>query len=245
MKKVRFAIIISALALLGFACPRQIQPQPIPPAPAVIPPAVTASTTSEAGQATTTEHWVTYTNSELGFSFEYPASWGEVVFNYLKNDYPSDYSDAKVGFNIKFKNFDKLRISGITKDYLPIGPGQAGGGSFKNSSGFMVDSNKNYFFRFNKNQSAIQIYPADIILTKSNSEALIIDQESFITELNIDPALNPFTFKPQSSEILAALINLQHRDFTGFTVALMDKSSFPSFNDFISKFHIFNPIIDK
>ena len=85
MNNLRFlgllVITLFATALLGFIYLRNQQP------PASLqPPTATNEATSTAAVepdiSTTTpeqaERWITYTNPERGFSFEYPESWGEV-----------------------------------------------------------------------------------------------------------------------------------------------------------------------
>ena len=72
-------ITLFATALIGLACKRVDQQPPASPGVSVETPEVATSTPTATGQATTTEEkWSKYTNEELGFSFEYPESWGEV-----------------------------------------------------------------------------------------------------------------------------------------------------------------------
>jgi hypothetical protein len=139
-----------------------------------------SSTNWQPFDSTVTNGWQTYTNSEMGFSFQYPVELGEVVYS---------ESEGEIGnmYRINFSDSNSLIIGGISNNY------SAGReGSFLDSRGY-YEEDENYYFHFvdSKDDTEYPLNPVEKI-TVDGRTILIVNRYSFIGHDNIDgPYLHP------------------------------------------------------
>ena len=142
------------------------------------PVATTPETTQEPTQfpdETTT--WKTYENIELGFSFEYPVSYG---------DFQISINDGETGkkFTGNFQNNKYFSIGGITTDFSAGRPGY-----FLDFVKYLNEGGKYYHLMALGKKYLVE--PVKI-LTADGQKILIVNGDSYVEERNVQgPVINP------------------------------------------------------
>ena len=116
---------------------------------------------------------LSFSDSEIGLSFDYPAVFGEVKIAILEGA-------TGTSFLGEFTENDKLVFGGISVDYE--GDATSSVIEFMDTLGYYSQRNKYYFQKFGDGESTdYEIQPAKII-GLSVGEALLVDKKSFIKQ---------------------------------------------------------------
>lgn len=157
-----------------------------------------------------------YISNDLGFSFLYPATFGEVTI---------EFSEKATGtmFVGKFSMNDKLFFSGISADYVREATSSIY--DFTETQGFIDQKNKYYFEEPGKRDSTkFEIQPVKIIGYRGG-EALVINKKSFIGQDDFSKnAGKPFV---DIGENVGVLLNLKKEKYKGVAFVNMDFGLMP------------------
>lgn len=150
-----------------------------------------------------------YTSPDLGVSFEYPASLGEVKLAISSGE------TGKV-FKGEFSGNSKLFFGGVAADYSKATGTEA---EFTDTLGYEKKKNVYYYeYAAEKNKPMqYKINPINIIKTKSG-EALMVDKKSFV-DAQEKPQIN-------INENIGAIINIKKGGFTGMAFVNQDLGAF-------------------
>jgi len=166
-----------------------------------------------------------FNNKEIGLSFSYPVSLGEVEFRVIRGE-------TGQKFTAKFSNNENLLFGGITDDF------SAGrSGIFTDTRGFLFEDGK-YYFKFvsTKPTKNYEIEPIKII-AQNNETFLILDGNSFISARDCEgPCLSV------GENYLGALINLKGDKFPGvaFWNTNTNKFSQEAFEELVKSIGVFD-----
>lgn len=170
-------------------------------------PEITQEPTRSTGEIAS---WQTYENKELGFSFEYPVSYG---------DFQISINDGETGkkFTGNFQNNKYFSIGGITADF------SAGrSGYFLDFVKYLNESGKYYHLMALDKKWLVEPIK---ILTVDGQKILIVNGNSYVEERNVEgPTINPGSNG-------GALINLSGAgEFKGVAVWNSDINVLPQSN---------------
>ena len=172
------------------------------------------------------EKWLTYTNEELGFSFEYPKYLGKPNF---------EIKEGSTGnmFYIFF-NIDNLLFVGATEDY-GAAIDQL---SLARTRGHEQSQEGVYYYNIINNK--LKVEPDKIIKASTGEEVLILGHDSFVDLRNFDEG--PYTqLKLNKGERLAT-VNLEGNVYSG--MAFINRNakelSMADFEKIIQSIKIFN-----
>lgn len=152
---------------------------------------------------------IEYSNPELGISFEYPASFGEVKVT---------TSNGETGKTFKGEfNNNKLFFGGVTADYSRATGTEA---EFTDTLGYEKKKTVYYYkYAAEKNKAVeYKINPISAVKTK-NGEALVVDKKSFV-DAQGKPQIN-------INENIGAVVNLKKGGFAGMAFVNQDLGIFP------------------
>lgn len=115
---------------------------------------------------------IEYKNDELGLSFEYPASLGQVELTVAGG------SQGKIVKGV-FSKTDKIFFSGVSADYLASSTAATGTISFLETTGFL-EKDKKFYFQYpgEKDSTIFEIQP-DKLINNNNNKVLLITKKSF------------------------------------------------------------------
>ena len=154
-----------------------------------------------------------YASEKLGFSFLYPAIFGEVEIEII---------EAATGtkFIGEFSKNDKLIFGGVSADYERAGTSSAI--AFIDTLGFIDKKNKYYYQPYGNNKNTdFEIQPAKIVGYRGG-EALLLDKKSFVGQDEFtENAGKPFA---DIGENLGGLFNLKQDEYKGVAFVNMDFS---------------------
>lgn len=136
-----------------------------------------------------TDSWKTYENKDLGFSFKYPAEFGD--FSFFVNDSQGNNQTAMFSGKEYYGNFDNIKSPGLAKNYLALGgvtsDFQKGTeGNFYVFVSYYYEEGKYYSTPINlfSNQK-ISINPTKI-LSVNNKEILLLERKIVFGEVHIE-----------------------------------------------------------
>lgn len=157
-----------------------------------------------------------YVSNDLGFSFLYPALFGEASIEFVQKA-------TGTAFIGRFSLNNKLIFSGASKDYVREATSSIY--AFGETQGFIDKQNKYYFHEPNKNEAGIfEIQPVKIIGYRGG-EALLVDKKSFVGQDEFTKnSGNPFL---DIGENAGALLNLKNDKYQGLAFINMDFSLLP------------------
>ena len=159
---------------------------------------------------------LSFSDSEIGLSFDYPAIFGEVKIAILEGA-------TGTSFLGEFTENDKLVFGGLSVDYESDATSSAI--DFMDTLGYYSQRNKYYFQESgNKESTDYEIQPAKIIGLK-DGEALLIDKKSFIDQ-------DEFTIAKGDDYIdigenVGGLVNLQGDIYIGVSFVNSDFGMMP------------------
>ncbi|MEX0877813.1 MAG: hypothetical protein WDZ40_03060 [Candidatus Spechtbacterales bacterium] len=134
--------------------------------------------------------------SEFGFSFEYPAEWGDVIFT------ENDGGQGGTKATVEFSNINWFVIGGVSEDFA-----EGRGGTPTDTQGF-VNEDGTYFFKF-ISTGRVPVSPVKSINTNLG-EVIIVDHRSFVgTEEPVGPVMTV------GGGNLGALVNLYGETYSG------------------------------
>lgn len=157
-----------------------------------------------------------YVSNDLGFSFFYPATFGDVSIEFVQKA-------TGTVFNGKFSLNDKLIFSGVSTNYVSEATSSVH--DFIETQGFLDQKNKYYFEEPGKKDStAFEIQPVKIIGYRGG-EALVINKKSFVGQDEFTKnAGKPFV---DIGENIGALLNLKNDKYKGLAFVNMDFGLMP------------------
>jgi uncharacterized FlaG/YvyC family protein len=178
-----------------------------------------------------------YENKNLGISFSYPASFGEVTVAY-------ENGDAGKNFIGSFSEFNKLVFGGVTKDYSVIRKLE-----LIDTQGYRIRSGKYYFKSIGEGPDVYEFEPFKI-LEVDDTEIPVIDKEDFMEESISAEA----TVDEESSEVvieqknkILALVNLEGEEYTGMAFLDNDTEELPldDFEGILNSIAVEKPIVEE
>ncbi len=184
-----------------------------------------------------------YINQDLGISFSYPASFGDVTVAY-------ENGDAGRNFIGSFSDFDKLVFGGVTEDYSVIRKLE-----LIDTQGYRVRSGKYYFKSIGEGPDLYEFEPFKI-LEVDNTEIPVIDKEDFLVkedsgltfdEVIADESVITEVSVDKERNRILALVNLEGEEFTGMAFLDNNTEALPlsNFEVILSSIIINEPVIDS
>ena len=152
-----------------------------------------------------------YVNDEMGFSFLYPAIFGEAEIETIE-------TATGTKFIGKFSKNDKLIFGGASTNYERVSTSTAM--DFIDTRGFIDEKNKYYYQPGGMDKNTdFEIQPAKIVGYRGG-EALLLDKKSFVGQDEFtENAGKPFV---NIDENLGGLFNLKKDEYKGVAFVNMD-----------------------
>ncbi len=155
--------------------------------------------------------WVTYSNSQIGFSFQYPEELGRLDSNDLKIDIHDEGYGYGKRFHAYFPSLDKrkLMFGGNTADYVPERDMQF------TDFAYYTESKNGEFQKIVNSEKVISIKPIKTMIVDS--------QKVLIVEIEY-PALGGYEGELMGPPSVGALINLPNKkgEFKGLAIENQD-----------------------
>lgn len=161
--------------------------------------------------------WKSYTNSDLGISFAYPAEFGDVTISITTPESVQFQTGKKITGS--FSNFAGLTFGGITTDYE-----YGAGGQITDTRGFL-EQNGAYYFKFvsDKPDTGTPLEPLAVLMTQDERKALVLESNSFVNDRGVEGP----TFGASLGDFnLSALVNIADDEFTGLMFVNTDTKNF-------------------
>jgi len=169
--------------------------------------------------------WETYENEELGFSFKYPANYGNFEFEILGED-EFGFRTGKQ-FIGNFSNNDYLSIGGVTEDHA-----YPRGSYFFDFARFSIENDR--YYHVVRPDYKKEIVPTNIAEV-SGQQVLFVEVDSYIEELGSDgPGIRGG----------GALVNLPYgNEFKGLAIgkAFLNPVPEEEFKKIVSTLEFFEP----
>lgn len=156
-----------------------------------------------------------FQNEDLGFSFEYPASFGMAKIT-LSTVASSTITD------LVFENNEKLVFAGVSESYKKVDASSSI--AMKELKGYVEEGKKFYILGPNDSEK-FEVVPAQII-EFDGGKALLLDKNSFVLEEDSDG------IPVDIGDNVAFIFNLKDREIPGFVIINSDFSMMP-LNDFV------------